>query len=183
MRVGSVPERAFETRVHVGIGDCAISDENEAVLITHALGSCIAVVLFDPITHVTGLLHYMLPDSSQSDETARAQRPYYYADSGIPLFFKSAYARGANKQRLIVSLIGGAQVLTQSESFHVGKRNYLAARKLFWRAGVLVNAEDVGGVSPRTVRVHVNSGQIVVSQGQNERILSPSSMNGAARAN
>ena len=171
MRTELWPERALEPRLHVGIGDCALSDAPDTVLITHALGSCIAVVLHDPVTHVTGLLHYMLPDSGQADETTRLERPYLYADTGIPRFFKSAYALGAHKQRLIVSLIGGAQVLSQSDAFHVGKRNYLAARKLFWRAGVLVHAEDVGGVTPRTVRVQVNSGQIVISLGQNERIL------------
>src|ERR1700731_1162142 len=42
----------------VGIGDCKVSNEPEDVLVTHALGSCIAVMIHDPVARVAGLLHY-----------------------------------------------------------------------------------------------------------------------------
>ena len=48
--------------VVVGISDCKISGDSEDLLITYALGSCIAVILYDPVVKVGGMLHYMLPD-------------------------------------------------------------------------------------------------------------------------
>jgi hypothetical protein len=43
----------------VGIGDCKVSGNVEDVLVTHALGSCIAILIHDPVAKVAGLLHYM----------------------------------------------------------------------------------------------------------------------------
>ena len=43
--------------------------------------------------------------------------------------------------------------------FNIGKRNYLAVRKILWKAGVLVSAEDIGGNLSRTVRLEVSSGK------------------------
>jgi chemotaxis protein CheD len=155
----------------VGIGDCLVSDDPESVLVTYALGSCIAVVIYDPVTNVGGLLHYMLPESSLDENKAR-QRPYMFADTGIPLLFQSAYRLGAVKSRLDVAVLGGAQVMDTSETFNIGKRNHLALRKIFWKAGVLVRHEDVGGTLSRTVRLEIASGRVVLRHGQTEQVLS-----------
>lgn len=54
--------------VVVGVGDCRVTDE-PVELVTYALGSCIAVVVWDPVAKVGGLLHFMLPDSSVDRDT------------------------------------------------------------------------------------------------------------------
>jgi chemotaxis protein CheD len=152
----------------VGISDCVVSRDAGSTLATHALGSCIAVAIHDPVAHVSGLLHFMLPESSI--DSAKAQsHPYMYADTGIPLLFRNAYGIGAVKQRLVVTVLGGAQVLDTNNTFNIGKRNYLALRKIFWKAGVLVHHEEVGGTLPRSVRMEVGSGRIVVYHGREER--------------
>ncbi len=156
----------------VGISDCLISGDPAAVLTTHALGSCIAVVIYDPAVRVGGMLHYMLPDSNH-DATKASERPFMYADTGIPLLFRTAYDFGAVKSRLIVSAIGGAQVISTSDTFNIGKRNYMAMRKILWKAGVIVKAEDVGGTVPRTVRLELETGQILISIGREQRELYP----------
>jgi len=50
--------------VIVGVGDCRVSNDPESMLVTYALGSCIAVMIHDSIAGVGGLLHFMLPESS-----------------------------------------------------------------------------------------------------------------------
>lgn len=158
----------------IGIGDCLVSDDPDAVLVTYALGSCIAVVIHDPVTKVGGLLHYMLPESSIDENKAR-ERPYMFADTGIPLLFHNAYRLGAVKSRLEVTVLGGAQVMDTGETFNIGKRNHLALRKIFWKAGVLVRHEEVGGTLSRTVRLEVASGRVVLRHGQTEQVLPSSS--------
>jgi chemotaxis protein CheD len=152
----------------VGISDCIVSRDPAAVLTTHALGSCIAVAIYDPVAQVAGLLHFMLPESSMDREKAQA-KPFMFADTGIPKLFHGAYNLGAVKQRLIVTVLGGAQVLDTSNTFNIGKRNYLAIRKILWKAAVLVHHEDVGGTLPRSVRMQVGTGRIVLSHGRDER--------------
>lgn len=46
--------------------------------------------------------------------------------------------------------------------FNIGKRNHLALRKILWKAGVIVHAEDVGGSTSRTVRLEVATGRFFV---------------------
>jgi chemotaxis protein CheD len=60
-----------------------------------------------------------------------------FADTGIPLLFRRAYECGAEKRRLVVRVVGGAQVMDREGVFNIGKRNYLALRKILWKAGVL----------------------------------------------
>ncbi len=152
----------------VGISDCVVSRDSAAVLATHALGSCVAVIIYDPAVHVAGLLHFMLPESG-NDRTKAQSRPFMYADTGVPLLFQSAYSIGAVKQRLTVTVLGGAQVLDTDNTFQIGKRNHLAVRKILWRAGVMVHHEDVGGTLPRSVRMEVASGRMLVVHGREER--------------
>ena len=133
-------------------------------LITYALGSCIAVAIYDPQTQVAGLLHFMLPESSIAREKA-AENPYMFADSGVPLLFRRAYSAGADKRRLVVKVAGGAQVMDDKGVFNIGKRNYLAVRKLLWQAGVMIHAEAVGGSESRTVRLEVDSGRVFLRTG------------------
>jgi len=152
--------------ITVGIADCQTSKDNGACLVTHALGSCIAVAIHDPVAAVAGLLHLMLPESSIDKVKASAQ-PFMFADTGIPALFHAAYAKGADKKRITVRLVGGAQVMDPNGIFNIGKRNHLACRKILWAAGVLIHGEVVGGNISRTVRLDVGTGQLFWTSGGN----------------
>lgn len=157
----------------VGIGDCAVSSDPDAVLVTYALGSCIAVAVFDPVLRIGGLLHYMLPDSSLDVEKAR-RRPFLFADTGIPLLFQRACQLGAARSRLEVAVTGGARVMETGETFHIGKKNHLALREIFAREGIVTRSEDVGGTQSRTVRLELASGRVLLRRGMTEEVLLPS---------
>jgi chemotaxis protein CheD len=147
------------SQVVVGVSDCQVTADARCSLVTYALGSCIAVAIHDAQAQVGGLLHFMLPEASISREKA-AENPYMFADSGVPLLFRRAYSAGAEKRRLVVRIAGGAQVMDDKGVFNIGKRNYLAVRKLLWQAGVMIHAEAVGGSESRTIRLDVESGRV-----------------------
>lgn len=156
----------------VGVGDCIVSGDDGAELVTYALGSCIAVAIWDPVSHVSGLLHFMLPDSSVDRDGGGRDHPFRYADTGTPLLFRSAYRLGAEKSRLVVRLAGGAAVVDDRGIFNIGARNLAALRKILWKAGVLVKGEEVGGNVSRTVRLEPASGRFLVREaGGTEREL------------
>ncbi len=139
----------------------AVSNAPDDVLITYSLGSCIAVIIYDPKAKVGGMLHYMLPESSLDLEKAKLN-PTMFADTGIAMLFRQSYQYGAKKQNIIVKAVGGAQILDQNGIFNIGKRNYLAMRKIFWRNNVLVAAEHVGGMVNRTVRLEIQTGRVIL---------------------
>ncbi len=155
----------------VGVADMKVSNSQTESIITYSLGSCIGVVIYDPVVKVGGILHYMLPESSIDKEKAAA-RPYMFADSGIPRLFKAAYQLGAAKQRIKVYIAGGAEILDQSGFFNIGKRNYMALKKMFFKNNVMINKQDVGGNTNRTVRIEIATGDIYVktSGGKEVRI-------------
>jgi chemotaxis protein CheD len=154
----------------VGISDCKTSCDLEAVLTTYALGSCIAVAVYDPVARIGGLLHYMLPESSIEPSKA-AQNPSMFADTGIPDLLRRVREAGASRPRMNVRIAGGAQMMTGSDLFQIGRRNYLAARKLLWKEGLMIAGECVGGEVSRTVRMEVSTGRTWVREGSLEKPL------------
>jgi chemotaxis protein CheD len=138
-------------------------------LITYSLGSCIAVIIFDPVASVGGMLHYMLPESTLDPEKAK-KNPCMFADTGITHLFKSSYQMGARKENIVVKTVGGAQTLDPNGVFNIGKRNCLAMRKIFWRNNVSVAAEHVGGEVNRTVRLMMDTGRVFMKAGREPEI-------------
>lgn len=148
-------------KIIVGIADMKVSDDPDATLITYSLGSCIGVSIYDPTVRVGGILHFMLPESKIDPQKA-LKNPWMFADSGIPLFFKEAYRLGAEKVRLTVKVVGGAQILDDSNFFNIGKRNYMALRKIFWANNILIRAEEIGGSVNRTLSLELSTGKVIV---------------------
>jgi chemotaxis protein CheD len=145
----------------VGISDLKVSNNVDDVLVTFALGSCVGLVIYDPVAKVGGMLHYMLPDSTLDADKARA-KPAMFADTGIPLLFKSCYKLGAEKKRMAVKVVGGASILDDTNYFRIGQKNVMALRKIFWKNNVLIDKEDTGKNCNRTVRLHIASGKVLV---------------------
>lgn len=151
----------------VGIADMVVSNAQDEILVTYALGSCLGVVIHDPVAGVGGLLHAMLPSSSVDSSKASAN-PARFVDTGVPTLFKTAYRLGAVKERIVVKVVGGASIANAGagDTFQIGKRNLIALKKLLWKNGVMVRAHETGGTASRTVSLDVASGRTVVkSQG------------------
>ncbi len=149
--------------VVVGIGDCRVSAKSSDDLVTYALGSCIGVVIHDATAGVGGLLHLLLPHSSLNPSKAKAN-PFVFADSGIPILFRQAYALGARKERLVTQIIGGAQMHAGGDMWNIGKQNIAVALQILVRAGVHAGSDFVGGRKARTVRLDVMTGTVSVSE-------------------
>ncbi len=154
--------------ITVDIADMVVSNRISDRLVTYSLGSCIGLAVWDPQTKAGGLLHYMLPESSISPEKAK-DKPCMFADTGIPLLFKSVYKLGGEKKRLVVKVAGGAQMMDAKGVFNIGKRNYMALRKLLWKNNVIIDAEDVGGFESRTMTLDIATGIVTIKK--NKRII------------
>ncbi len=158
-------------RLVIGIGELAVSNRPGDVIVTHALGSCIAVCLFDPVASVAGMLHFLLPEARINPERAQKQ-PAVFADTGIPLLFESAYEYGLVKRRAIVKLAGGAEMVQAAgAAFNTGRRNALAAKNLLWRSGVFVSRQEIGGTGARTLHLAVADGRLQIVNGHTYKEL------------
>lgn len=145
----------------VGVADMRVSNNAAEVLVTHALGSCIGVAIYDPLAKVGGILHFMLPDSLL-DPVKGQENPHMFADTGLPRLFRECYQMGAQKSRLQVKVAGGSQVLGSKEYFQIGRRNFAALRKIFLKNNVLIDKADVGGTKARTLFLEIATGNVWV---------------------
>ena len=133
------------------------------IIVTYALGSCLGITAHDAVAGIGGMVHVMLPQSSMSPEKAKTN-PYMFIDTGVPAFFRALYDAGAEKKRLKVAVAGGANVQQiGNDRFAIGKRNITFLKKLFWKNGILADAEDVGGRDARTMNLEIGSGRVWLS--------------------
>jgi chemotaxis protein CheD len=149
----------FAQRVVVSVGALAVSNDVAKTLSTYALGSCVAVVVYDPVAKSAGLLHMMLPDSGISAQKALNQ-PAMFADTGLPLLFRSLLGIRAERSRLRIFVAGGASVLTSNDIFKIGERNLRATERWLSQQGYRVHGSAVGGTISRTVHLNIGTGAI-----------------------
>ncbi|MBR1728319.1 MAG: chemotaxis protein CheD [Selenomonadaceae bacterium] len=143
--------------IRVGMADYKVG-RAPSVLISYGLGSCIGISLYDPQTKIGGLLHIMLPDSTQ----ARASdNPAKFADTGLPLMLNDVISMGASRSRLVAKIAGGAQMFAFSNAtdiMRVGTRNAETVKKILQKMGIRLIAEDTGGNYGRTVQIDLSNG-------------------------
>ena len=148
--------------VVIGMGEMSVARGDPTILACLGLGSCIALCMYDPISKLGGMAHIVLP---QQDNKDAAPSPKY-ADAAVPLLLREMRKSGAPTSRLIVKVVGGAQVATApgiNGVFKIGERNAEAVREAIAEAGVALAATDIGGHRGRTVRMYLDSGRIVVT--------------------
>ena len=155
----------------VDLGEIAVTDDRNTSLVAHSLGSGVAVCIWDPETHVAGLLHVLLPDSDKHADLVQAH-PAWFADTGIPLLLQIATNYGCQRSRSLIYLLGGAEVDgAMLPRVQVGRRNIVAARKALWSAGVLIAREITGGNVPRDLALSVCTGTLEVNAGDSRMVV------------
>lgn len=151
----------------VEIADMKWAVGNGNVLITYALGSCIGVVLYDPVEMVGAMLHSMLPLSRSDPDKAR-KNPYMYTDTGVELLLRKVFDLGATRKNLVAKVAGGANLLDDKRFFRIGEKNYMVVRKILWKNNILISGEDVGGSKPRTMVLDMSTWRVTIRSGEKE---------------
>jgi chemotaxis protein CheD len=149
-------------QIHVGIGEYSVSTGRDDVIKTFALGSCVAVIMYDKAHKVAGLIHIALPDSSVNHDRAK-NKPGYFVDTGLPIFLAEMKRKNSNRNSIRIKVVGGSNIMDANNRFDIGKRNVLAIKKYLWKKQLGIIAEDIGGNISRTVSVSVATGKVTFS--------------------
>ncbi len=155
----------------VTVADIKICDAPGDELVVHALGSCLGIATYDPVSVTGGLLHVLLPSATINPQKADAN-PFMFVDTGVLELLRRMYAAIGRRRALVVKVAGGAEVRGDGQDFFAtGRRNYQILRKILWTSGILIDAEDVGGHEPRTMHLEIGSGRVWVSSNGKTRDL------------
>ncbi len=159
---------SIANKLIVGISDCKVTDDENAQIVTHSLGSCIGMALYDSKAKIGGMLHYMLPLSG-ARKNEKGFNPMMFGDTGIVKFFEMMYELGAKKENIRVVIAGGASINrdVDKDLFGIGEKNVVIAQKLLWKNNVVIDSEHVRDRISRTLYLDMSSGEIwIVSQGE-----------------
>jgi chemotaxis receptor (MCP) glutamine deamidase CheD len=155
--------QGLEKEVTLYIG--GVHASSESTLLKTLLGSCIAVCLFDPVTRVGGMNHFMLPRGQASADADGSRFGVHAMDCLIGAMMKL----GADRRRLVAKVFGGAHVLDMQESAAgVPQQNIDFIREFVEAEGLPVVSEDVGGYHPRHVHFYTATGRALVKRVKSE---------------
>lgn len=154
--------KVAERTINVGLGEICVSKDPSAVLACYGLGSCIGLCAYDPASKIAGMAHIVLPESYGNN---MGRTPTKYADIAIPLLLKEMRKSGAMKSRLVVKLVGGAQMLQAlilDGAPDMGTRNLEVVIRVLGSDGIRPAATDTGGNQGRSVWLSVDTGKVMV---------------------
>lgn len=146
----------------VRVADMRIGVAND-VLVTVGLGSCVAILLHDPVVGIGGLAHVLLPSPAL---TRQDGNPAKFPQSAVHRMVELMVAQGARSERITGRLAGGASMfaaLAPPGTLQMGERNLVAARQALRLYGIPLVGEAVGGDFGRTVRFRVRDGRVEIS--------------------
>jgi len=147
--------------ISVGLGERVISRDPLDVLVAYGLGSCLGIGMVDPVRRICGLMHAVLPEKNNGTDPLNPK----FVDSGILGLIEDMIKAGADSNRLVTRMAGGANMLTApglSKTFDIGTRNITAAHATFAKLRMKLVSEDVGGTRGRTVRFYVGDTKMTV---------------------
>ena len=147
------------TKHIVGIAEVNISGNVDDLIIAPNLGSCLGIAAYDPLLKRGGVVHCLLPLSMADKEKAK-EKPCMYVDTGVAFLLETLLQMGSKKRDLVISVAGGANINDEHGVFEIGKRNYIALRKMLWKNDLLIAAEHVGDAVSRTLSLDINSGDV-----------------------
>ena len=154
-------------RHDIGIGHIKATGTPGDEIKTYALGSCVAVILYDKKAKIAGMIHVALPDSAVNTEKAQSL-PGYFADTGLPILLKDFKKLGGDRKTTVIKIAGGSSIMDANKTFDIGKRNAIAVKRYLWKHGLGVMKEDIGGDISRTVSIDVDTGKLSLSNAKNK---------------
>lgn len=124
-------------RIILNIGEIAVS--REPAILETILGSCVAVCLWDEISHIGGLNHYLLPL-----EPVTTPRSTVYGATSIEAMIQQIIEIGADIDHLQAHIYGGGSVIAGLDDiFNIGMENVRIAREKLYGYGIPIICEHI----------------------------------------
>lgn len=137
----------------------------ERVLVT-VLGSCVSACIWDPVTHIGGMNHFMLPDNANVKSIADGVigLPARYGAYAMEVLINNLVKMGANKSSLRAKIFGGANVTQGFQNFDVGGRNCAFVQVYLEEEHIPVLASDLLDIYPRKVYFFTSTGKVLIKK-------------------
>ena len=144
--------------VIINPGEYYVSDKDE--IISTVLGSCVAVCLYDTVSGVAGMNHFVLPGKiAQSD--ILGDKTTKFGITAINKLIGKIHKIGAQKDTLKAKIYGGGHILNkETDVFTIPMDNIRVAKLLIELEDIPIEEVDVGKNYTRKVFMDVKSGNV-----------------------
>lgn len=150
--------------ISVGIGEYAISETKDESLKTHALGSCVALIIHCTKTKCTALAHIVLPKQDINHKKIIAKEAYF-ANEIVPRLIQFfAIRQDCKLEYLKILLVGGAVSSQATDVFKVGERNVHKIKTILDGYNLDYDATEVFGCFSRSVEIQVENGDVIITK-------------------
>ncbi len=147
----------------VGMGEYIVTNQEEDIIRTYALASCVAVTVYSPLRKAAGMIHVVLP--SPLETMSSANRPAYFAVTGVPLLINTVCQKyGCSRRELDVQMFGGADSALNQDIFRIGRKNINAVKDTLRSMGLTIKRADLRGHESRTLEMDVKTGAVKISR-------------------
>lgn len=121
------------------------------------------------MNRVGGLLHAMLPDSTQRGRQSVIEA--MFLDTGIPALLQSVLQLGGDPKHSQFKVFGGARVAEGTDFFNIGSRNVEAMVALARKLDLQVTYWHIGGNTNRTITLYLDNGDVLLRMPGRQEIL------------
>lgn len=138
-------------RLTVGIGELKLA-RGEAQLVAYAIGSCIALCLYDTQENIGAMGHILLPGNRRQNRGI-GRSSAYYADEAIYCALEMMLKSGCSKKNIIAAVIGGATMFAYGNTpeQNIGQMNIDESCFQLQKNGIPLQYAVTGGTHARTV--------------------------------
>jgi chemotaxis protein CheD len=138
--------------------------ESDTTLSCPALGSCIAVIAYDPRLKKGCLAHIMLPGKAPAIYPEKIR----YSSDAITKMISLMKKNGSTMSNIDFSIVGGANVLGR-EGDRIPSDNIRQTRQELLSLEANIVAQATGGFERYSVSIDLSTGQITYSVGDHEK--------------
>ena len=153
--------KGYNTYTIIG-GEFAVAKDIDNVAFKTLLGSCVAIMVYDEVTGIKGMNHFLLP-STESGSTDMKYGLY-----SVEAMLNEMYKLGAKKSNIKAKIAGGAHIL-QSHDNKIGDKNVNFAFEFCKSEGIKILSEQVRGSHGRVILL-ANNFKTFIRSVQNKSI-------------
>ncbi len=143
------------TTIHIG----GVHASREPILLDTVLGSCISTCLYDPVSGIGGMNHFMLPEGADPGNPTSAR----YGVNAMELLISELMKLGGTRRRFQAKVFGGGHVLKIRETLDgIPQQNINFVHEFLNVEQIPIMSEHIGGYQARRVLFNTGSNKVYV---------------------
>lgn len=151
--------------IDVNTGEVAVN-RGRFLLRAMAIGSCIAIAVYDPKTKNAGMAHIMLPDSAPE----RSREKTKYALNALEQMLDRMIETGSVIDNLEACLIGAGNVLQKNDDT-ICENNMKSVVDILSKRNIPVRASVLGGYERKSAFLNAETGCVFFTQGNGKKTM------------